>query len=72
MNIQKLLGMNVRFLREVKGWSQDKLSEESGLHRTYLSGIERGVRNPTIGIVDQIAQCLEVPVSTLFKESLDK
>jgi len=42
MSIQNILGANIRRYREEKGWSQDKLSDESGLHRTYISGIERG------------------------------
>jgi transcriptional regulator with XRE-family HTH domain len=68
MEIKHLLGANVRRLRESMGWSQDKLSEKSGLHRTYISGIERGIRNPTISIVDQVARSLNVTVSALFKE----
>ncbi|MCL2644579.1 MAG: helix-turn-helix transcriptional regulator [Betaproteobacteria bacterium] len=68
MNIQHRLGVNVRLLRESKGWSQERLSEESGLHRTYISGIERGVRNPTISIVEQIAEALDVAMLSLFKD----
>ncbi len=60
MTIQITLGENVRRIRESKGWSQDKLSEASGLHRTYISGIERGIRNPTIKIVQKIAIALGV------------
>ena len=67
MTIQITLGNNVRRIRESKGWSQDKLSEESGLHRTYISGIERGVRNPTIEIVQEIALALGVNPSQLLK-----
>lgn len=67
MNIQHVLGTNVRRIREAKGWSQDKLSEMSGLHRTYISGIERGVRNPTIKIVHEIAAALGIKVSQLFE-----
>lgn len=67
MTIQTTLGNNVRRVRESKGWSQDKLSEESGLHRTYISGIERGVRNPTIEIVQEIALALGVSPSQLLK-----
>lgn len=59
----------MRRIRESKGWSQDKLADESGLHRTYISGIERGVRNPTIEIVSVIALALEVnPSHLLMKE----
>jgi len=66
MNIKLIFGQNVRLAREKKGWSQDRLSEESGLHRTYISGIERGVRNPTIEIVHQIAIALDVDIPFLF------
>ncbi len=68
MSIQLLFGQNVRLAREKKGWSQDRLSDESGLHRTYLSGIERGVRNPTIGIVRQIAMALDIDIQELFSD----
>jgi transcriptional regulator with XRE-family HTH domain len=68
MNIQHTFGHNVRSIRESKGWSQDKLSEESGLHRTYISGIERGVRNPTIEIVQHISAALKISVSELFAD----
>jgi transcriptional regulator with XRE-family HTH domain len=68
MNIRLILGLNVRKLREEKRWSQDRLSEETGFHRTYISGIERGVRNPTIEIVHQIAMSFDVPIATLFLE----
>jgi transcriptional regulator with XRE-family HTH domain len=66
MSIQLLFGKNVRLAREKKSWSQDRLSEQSGLHRTYISGIERGVRNPTIEIVQQIAIALDVDIPDLF------
>lgn len=69
MSIQLLFGQNVRLAREKKGWSQDRLSEESGLHRTYISGIERGVRNPTIEIVQQVAFALDVDIHELFADS---
>ncbi|MFY9221036.1 MAG: helix-turn-helix transcriptional regulator [Blastocatellia bacterium] len=68
MNIQQIFGNNVRRFREAKGWSQDKLSEESGLHRTYISGIERGVRNPTIEIAFEIATALDTKTALLFEE----
>lgn len=67
MDIQHIFGINVRQFREAKSWSQDKLSEMSGLHRTYISGIERGVRNPTIKIVHEIAVALGIKVSQLFE-----
>ncbi len=68
MDIRRRLGLNVQRLRRQKGWSQEALAFESGLHRTYISGIERGVRNPTIEIVAQLAQTLDVPASELLAE----
>lgn len=70
MKIQAQFGRSVRHFRKAKGWSQDKLSEVSGLHRTYISGIERGVRNPTIKIVHEVAVALEIKVSQLFEQKI--
>ena len=66
MEIQKLIGQNVRAFREERGWSQDQLAFEAGLHRTYVSGIERGVRNPTATVIEQLAITLKVKPSALF------
>lgn len=66
MSIQRVFGQNVRLIREKEGWTQDRLSEETGLHRTYISGVERGVRNPTIEIVQKIAKALNADVPDLF------
>jgi ribosome-binding protein aMBF1 (putative translation factor) len=67
MNIQVIFGEKVRTIRETNGWSQEDLADYSGLHRTYISGIERGVRNPTINIVSRIASGLGVEVAHLFE-----
>lgn len=67
MNIQHIFGANVRRFREARGWSQDQLSEVSGLHRTYISGIERGIRNPTLKIVHEVAAALGIKISQLFE-----
>jgi len=58
MNIRRQLGLNVQRFRRDKGWSQEDLAFESGLHRTYVSGVERGIRNPTIAIVAKLASAL--------------
>jgi transcriptional regulator with XRE-family HTH domain len=68
MNIQEQFGLNVKKIREELNWSQDFLSEKSTLHRTYISGIERGIRNPTIEIVEKLAIALGVPISEFFKD----
>lgn len=59
MDIRKVMGANVRRLRRAKGLSQEKLAFECGVHRTYVSGVERGVRNPTIRVVAKIATALD-------------
>ena len=62
-----LFGKRVRELRLKKKWSQEKLSEESGLHTTYISGIERGKRNVGMENVVKLARALKVDVGQLFK-----
>ncbi len=66
--IQRLVGENVRRLREDRGWTQHELSKASDLHVTYLSGIECGRRNITVGIIARLAEALEVPPGELFRE----
>ncbi len=59
-------GRNVSRSRDEAGFSQDKLAEKADLYRTYLSGIERGVRNPGIKAVIRLARALGVTVDTSF------
>lgn len=66
MDIKAHVGKNVARLRKEKGWSQEQLAFECGLHRTYISGVERGIRNPTIVVLEQISLALRVPVSEFF------
>jgi transcriptional regulator with XRE-family HTH domain len=56
----------VRRLREAKGWSQEAYAHEAGIHRTYVSDIERGARNPTVTIVEKLAGPLGVPPGELL------
>jgi transcriptional regulator with XRE-family HTH domain len=60
-------GLNVARAREARGLSQDKLAEKADIDRTYLSGIERGVRNPGIRTVLRLAAALKVGVEHLCK-----
>jgi transcriptional regulator with XRE-family HTH domain len=60
MDMRVRLGRNVRRLREARGWSQEDYAERAGIHRTYVSDIERGSRNPTITVVEKLAKPLGV------------
>ena len=72
MKPQQVLGNNVRRLREAKGWSQEDLAEKANLHRTYVSGIERGVRNPSLTIVFKLAEGLGVEPGILVNRKPSK
>ena len=64
--IVRELAVRIRQLRHAKGWSQEKLAEEAGMHRTYLGGIEVARRNPSLRNLVRIARALGVPVKALF------
>ena len=67
MDIRKRLGSNVKRLRVEKGWSQEDYADRAGIHRTYVSDIERANRNPTITIVEKLAKALKVKASVLIE-----
>ena len=54
--VQRQFGLRLRQLRELKSLSQERLAELSDFDRTYLSGIERGVRNPTLAVIARLAR----------------
>lgn len=66
MDIRVRLGRNVRKLREAKGWSQEDYADRAGIHRTYVSDIERGRRNPTVTVVEKLAAPFGVSPSQLI------
>jgi transcriptional regulator with XRE-family HTH domain len=63
LDIRKRLGSNLKRLRLEKGWSQEDFADRAGIHRTYVSDIERAARNPTITIVEKLAKPLWVSAS---------
>jgi transcriptional regulator with XRE-family HTH domain len=67
-SLKAILGLTIKRERESLGISQDELAKRSGLHRTYVSALERGARNPSIGSVEKIAQALRVSVAKLFED----
>ena len=66
-SVEKKFGQKVRQLREAKGLSQEKLAFQAGIHRTYLGGIERGERNPSLRNIAVIAKALGVTIADLFQ-----
>jgi len=60
MDMRKLVGRNAARLRKERGMTQEDLAEKCGLSQQYLSGLERGRRNPTIVTIYEIANALGV------------
>lgn len=67
-DICKKFGLIVKKYRIEKGISQEKLAEISGLHRTYISSVERGTRSISLSNIDKIAKALEIEPYKLFQE----
>jgi transcriptional regulator with XRE-family HTH domain len=60
--------VRIRELRHAKGYSQEWLAEEAGIHRTYLGGIETARRNPSLRNLIKIARALGVTMAGLFQD----
>lgn len=67
MDMRKLVGDNCARIRRSRGWTQEELAERSGLTQQYLSGLERGRRNPTIVTIFELSVALEVSHLELVK-----
>ena len=64
--IEKQFGEKVRKLRLARNLSQEGLAFKTGVHRTYLGGIERGERNPSLKNIAAIAKALNITLAELF------
>ena len=69
---KKNFGKHIRALREARGWSQEELAARSKKHWTYIGGIERGERNPTMVVIVDLAKALKVSPSELFDWVISK
>ena len=67
ISITKKFGLRIKVLRKARGLSQEDLAELSNLDRTYISGIERGLRNVALRNIESLAQALQVSISELFE-----
>jgi transcriptional regulator with XRE-family HTH domain len=63
------LGERIRDLRQKAKMSQEVLADEAGLDRSYMSGIERGVRNVSVLNLARVAKALGIPITRLFSDS---
>jgi CheY-like chemotaxis protein len=68
LNAKKPFGAAIKNWRNKLGFSQEKLAERSGLHRTYISDIERGTRNVSLESIEKLADALDLPLVTLFAD----
>lgn len=68
MDIKQIVGQNLKRHRIAAGLSQEELAFECGIHRTYVSGVERGVRNPTVTLLARIAEPLGIEVAELLEK----
>ncbi len=67
MDLRAIFAGNIRRLRKERSMSQEDLAFESGLHRTYISGIERGIRNVGLDNIGVIAAALKVAPDELLR-----
>jgi transcriptional regulator with XRE-family HTH domain len=66
-DIRERFGFAVKARREDLDLTQEDLAHKAGIHRTYLSDIERGSRNVSLINIERIALALSVPISELFR-----
>jgi len=68
MDGRRLVAWNLRKYRVERALSQEKLAVDAELDRTYVSGLERGLENPTVAVLDKLAEALSVHISDLFRQ----
>ena len=64
--VEHQFGRRVRELRLARGLSQEELASRVGIHRTYVGGVERGERNPSLKNIASIARALDITLRELF------
>lgn len=68
MEARTLVAWNIRRLRVLRGVSQEVFAVDAEIDRTYVSRLERGIENPTISVLERVAQGLEVEITELFRK----
>jgi transcriptional regulator with XRE-family HTH domain len=72
MDMRKLVGRNVKRVRQAKGLTQEQLAELSGFSQQYISGLEQGRRNPTVASLYELATALGVSHMELLHSAEDE
>lgn len=67
MDWRAIVGRNVRHLRQARGLTQEQLAFEAGLDLTYVGGIERGRRNPSLIVMARLAAALQSDLADLVR-----
>jgi transcriptional regulator with XRE-family HTH domain len=65
--LDKILGLEIQRRRGEKGWSQEYLAEMTGLHRTYISQLERGLKSPSVRVLSHITSALSITMSEFLR-----
>lgn len=66
MDVTLRVGWNIRRLRSLQGLTQEEFALLAGFDRGYMSGLERGVRNPSIKVLERLSNAFSVDISELF------
>jgi transcriptional regulator with XRE-family HTH domain len=67
LDLRERVGLNVQRLRHKAGLSQEESAHRAKVHQTYLSGVERGIRNPTVLVLGKLAKALGVDAEELVR-----
>lgn len=65
--LDRILGLEIQRCRLDRGWSQEYLAEVTGLHRTYISQLERGLKSPSIRVLNHITNALDMTMSDFLQ-----
>ncbi|MDO9177667.1 MAG: helix-turn-helix transcriptional regulator [Agitococcus sp.] len=71
MNAQELVAWNLRRIRVTRGVSQEALAVDAAIDRTYVSRLERCMENPTVNVLERLAQALETDITAFFEKPAD-
>lgn len=66
--VKQIFGQRLRNIRLEKGMSQEELAFQSSFDRTYISGIERGQKNPSLITIETLADALDVNTDSFFRD----